>query len=178
MKAYKWIVCLVLIVAIGVGIMFFGDFRSDDATLQQDSPAVTEQPQTVTEYNFSADAYCADLLQILNAYRAKNGLSAWTQDDALTTAAGVRAYECSVLQSKSHTRTDGSDWYTVLNIDENFNYSEITGIAGQSAAEMARSWIAGESINAGLLSEEYTACGLGCEVVGSDVYVALILYRP
>ena len=183
MKAYKWIVCLVLVVAIGAGIFLFGDFRSDDSTLQQavpSSPVVTEAAQTeaVTEFTFSNDAFCADLLQILNAYRAKYDLPAWTMDQALTTAASTRAHECSVLQSKSHTRSDGSPWYSVLNIEENYNYSEITGIGTQSAADMARSWVSGESVNAGLLSEEYTTCGLACEAAGSDVYVVLILYRP
>ena len=182
MKAYKWIVCLVLVVAIGAGIFLFGDFRSDDSTLRQttpSTPAVTQaELETVTEFTFSSDAYCEDLLQILNAYRAKYNLPAWTTDQALTTSAMTRAHECSVLQSKSHTRSDGSPWYSVLNIEENYNYSEITGIGTQSAADMARSWVSGESVNAGLLSEEYTTCGLACEAAGSDVYVVLILYRP
>ena len=178
MKVYKWIVCIVLIAAIGAGIMVFGDFRSDESTLQQTAPVTEPQTPQVTEFTFTGEAYCADLLRILNAYREKNGLAPWTQDDTLTTAAATRAHECAILQSKTHTRSDGTDWFTVLNITENFNYSEITGIGTQAAADMARTWISGESINAGLLSAEYTACGLGCEALGSDVYTVLILYRP
>ena len=180
MKAYKWIVCLILIVAIGGGILFFGNYQSDESTLQQTAPVseTTADVQSVTEFAFSGEAYCAKLLQILNAYRERQNLPAWTQDDTLTSAAGIRAHDCSVLQSQSHTRTDGTPWYTVLNVTENYNYSEITGISGQAAEEMARTWIAGQNSNAGLLSAEYTACGLNCEAIGSDVYVVLILYRP
>ena len=178
MTAYKWIICIVLIVAIGIGVFYFGDFRSDESTLQQTVSATPVSSETVTAFTFSPQAYCADLLQILNAYRVKNGLSAWTQDETLTSAAATRSHECCLLQSKSHTRSDGSPWYTALNIQDNYNYSEITGIGTQSAADMARSWVAGESVNAGLLDAEYTACGLACEAAGSDVYVVLILYRP
>lgn len=179
MKAYKWIICIVLVVVIGAGVLFFGDFRSDDSTpLPPPVQQTTEEAESVTEFTFSAPDYCAQLTQILNAYRQRNGLAEWTTDESLSTAADTRAYECSVLQTKSHTRSDGSDWFSVLNIQDNYNYSEIIGISTQDPADMARSWIAGESVNAGLLSEEYTACGLGCAAVGSDVYVVMILYKP
>ena len=181
MKAYKWIVCILLVFAIGFGVLVFGNFQSDESTLQQ-QPAITTETkpasESVTEFTFSAADYSAQLLQILNAYRQRSSLPVWISDEKLTTAAATRADECAILQSKTHTRSDGSDWFTVLDIDENFNYLEITGIGSQTPADMARTWIASESINAQLMSAEYTACGLNCSAVGSDVYVVLILYKP
>ena len=47
----------------------------------------------------------------LNAYRASNGLAALTIFDGLETCAQIRAQELS--QSFSHTRPNGSSWYTV-----------------------------------------------------------------
>ncbi len=178
MKAYKWILCIVLVVAIGFCFVRFGNFQSDESTLQQPAESVAEQEPVVTEFTFSSDAFNTRLLTALNAYRARFGLAEWTINDSLTAAAKTRASECSILGSKSHTRPDGSEWFTVLEIEENFNYSEITGISGQSPDDLLRSWASSESINNGLLSTEYTACGVGCEAIGSDVYCVLLLYKP
>ena len=178
MKAYKWVLCVVLVLAIGFCFIKFGNFQSDESSLQAptEAPAATEP--AVTEFTFSSEAFNARLLTALNAYRQRYGREAWTTDDSLTTAAKTRATECSILGNKSHKRPDGSEWYTVLGISENYNYSEITGISGQSPDDLLRSWAATESINNGLLSADYTACGIECEASGSDVYCVLILYKP
>ena len=118
------------------------------------------------------------MLAALNAYRERFGLAGWTTDVSLTAAAKTRATECASTGSKSHTRPNGSEWFTVLNITENYNYSEITGISGQSPDALLRSWTSSETINNGLLSPDYTSCGIECEAIGSDVYCVLILYKP
>ncbi len=178
MKAYKWILCFVLVAALGFCFIRFGNFQSDDSSLQPDSDTTAAAQPVVTEFTFSPDAFNERLLTALNAYRERFGLSPWETDDALNTAAKTRASECSLLESKSHKRADGTDWFTVLGISENYNYSEITGISGQSPDDLLRSWVASDSINNGLLSAEYTTCGVGSEAIGSDVYCVLILYKP
>ncbi len=178
MKAYKWILCIVLVLAIGFGFIYLGNFRSDESTLKTPSETAAAPEPAVTEFSFSEEAFNERLLTAVNAYRERFALPAWTQDDSLTFAAETRATECSILGSKSHTRPDGSDWFTVLNITENYNYSEITGISGQSPDDLLRSWVASDSINNGLLSPDFTACGVGCEALGSDVYCVIVLYKP
>ena len=177
MKAYKWILCIVLVAAIGFCLIRFGNFQSDESSLH-DTPDTTAAEQTVTEFNFSSEAFNDRLLTAINAYRERFGLEAWTVDTALTASAKTRATECASQGSKAHTRPDGSEWYTALGITENYNYSEITGISGQSPDDLLRSWTASPTINNGLLSPDFTACGLECEALGSDVYCVLILYKP
>ena len=183
MKAYKWILCIVLVFIFSGCLFLFGNFRSDDSTVNNNSvvPSETFAEETPTAFTFTAEAFNSSLLQIVNAYREKNGLPAWYVDDGLSQAAQTRAGECAIMESKSHKRPDGSGWYTALGIQdesENYNYCEITGISDQSAATLLRTWVANDNINSsGLLSAEYTICGIGCEAVGSNVYCVLILYK-
>lgn len=178
MKAYKWILCIVLVFAICFCFIRFGIYQSDESTLKapSDTPVSSEPP--VTEFSFSSDAFCERLLSAVNAYRAHYGQQPWATDESLFAAAKTRATECSILGSKSHKRPDGSDWFTVLGIAENYNYSEITGISGQAADDLLRKWVSSGSINNSLLDPQYTACGVACEAIGSDVYTVLILYKP
>ncbi|MBQ7545535.1 MAG: hypothetical protein IJT41_01030 [Clostridia bacterium] len=180
MKAYRWILCIILVGVIGFCFIRFGNFQSDESTLQRsaENETITEAAEAATEFTFDADAFNNRLLTVINAYRARFSAPAWTTDTKLTDAAILRAKECSYLASKSHTRPDGSEWFTVLGITENFNYSEITGISGLSPDDLLRSWVSSEAINSGLISTEYTACGIGCEAIGNDVYCVLILYKP
>lgn len=181
MKAYRWILCIILVIVFGCGFIFLGNFKSDDASLRDaatTAPAETQaESPVVTEFNFSEDEFNARLITILNTYRQRSNLPAWTEDAALTDAARMRANECSILGSKGHTRPDGSEWYTALGISENYNYSEITGISGQSPDDLLRSWVDSDTINSGLLSAEYTSYGVACTAVGGDVYCVLILYK-
>ncbi|MBQ7541140.1 MAG: CAP domain-containing protein [Clostridia bacterium] len=180
MKVYKWLLCIVLVAAICFCFIRFGNFESDDPS--QQGPAVTapvsETAQPVTEFTFSEEEFSAKLLTVINAYRERFSLTPWTIDQQLNDSAKVRATECSILGTKSHVRPDGKQWYTVLGIEQNYNYSEIAGKSSQSSEELLRSWVSSEAINNGLLSAEYTSCGIGCAAMGGDVYTILILYKP
>ena len=177
MKVYKWILCIVVIAALGFCFVRFGSFDSDEAQLQE--PTAEPQPsEPTTEFDFSAEAFNTRLLTALNEYRTRNNLEPWRLDEALTAAAKTRAQECSVLGTKSHTRSDGSPWFTVLGITENFNYSEITGLSGHSPDDLLRKWVSSESINSSLLDPAYSACGVECEAIGSEVFCVMILFKP
>ena len=179
MKVYKWILCIALVLGIGFCFIRFGSFQNDKSAQQQPSttvPAVTKP--AVAEFTFSSEEYTDRVLAVLNAYRERYGLTAWTVDDSLSAAAKTRASECAVLESKAHVRPDKSEWFTVLGIDKNYNYAEITGKSGHSPDDMLRTWVSSDSINNSLLSDKSTSCGIGCEAIGSDVYCSLILYMP
>ncbi len=184
MKVYKWILCIVLVAAICFCFIRFGNIVTDESTLkrptdsaQAQDVSTTQEPE-VTEFVFDGDAFNNRLLTALNAYRTKSGLNPWMIDENLSSAAKTRATECAILGNIQHKRSGGDEWYTVLGITENYNYSEITGVSGQSPDDLLYSWVASESINSSLLSAECTACGIGCEAIGSDVYCVLILYMP
>ena len=182
MKVYKWILCILLVVGIAGSFIYFGILRSDDSVLRDSAataaPSEAQQDTAdTTVFDFSEEAFNTRLITAINTYRQQFSLPAWTEDPELTKAAEKRAYECSILESKGHTRTDGSAWYTVLNITENYNYSEITGICGQSPDGLLRSWFDSDTIKNGLLSPDFSAYGVACSAVGSDVYCVLILFK-
>lgn len=63
--------------------------------------------------NSHTEGYRQEVLNLVNAQRAKYGLTALEMgDDALTAAAQTRAEEISVVNS--HVRPDGSKCFTVL----------------------------------------------------------------
>lgn len=181
MKVYKVILCIALVAVFGFCLIRFGNFQSDEATVQK-SPASSDNSSDsvtdITEFNFEPSVFTTRLTTAINTYRERSAVTPWTEDEALTLAAQTRASECSVLGNKSHVRSDGSPWFTVLNITENHNYSEITGISGHSPDDLLRSWVNSESINNELLSTAYTSYGIGCEAIGGTVYCVLILYKP
>lgn len=179
MKIYRWILCVVLVIAVCAGIVLFGGFNSDESVLQNALDSTEPvQESAVTEFSFSSDDFNAQLLAVLNAYRARSGLAEWAAEDTLTAAAKTRASECAGLGSKAHTRPGGEEWYTVLGITENYNYSEITGVSGHDAKELLHSWISSENVNNSLLDPDCTSCGLASEAIGGSVYTVLILYKP
>lgn len=185
MKVYKWILCIVLIVVIAACLFLFGNYKADDTSLKQNPDVVTtteaEITEEPTEFTYTAEEFNSRMLTLISAYRAQNELSAWIEDDTIYAAAGTRALECAQMESKSHKRPDGSEWYTALGIDaedENYNYSELVGISTQNPEDLLRTWIASEGINGELLSSDYVSCGIGSEAVGNTVYTTLILYKP
>lgn len=72
----------------------------------------------------SESASAAQVFEALNAARASQGLSALTWDETLSACAAVRAQEISVCFS--HSRPDGSAWFTVnpdVQYGENLMYT-------------------------------------------------------
>ncbi len=87
----------------------------------------------------------------VNQIREANGLEPLTWDNSIEAAGDVRAEEIS--RSFSHTRPDGSDWYTV---DESVLYGENLAENYNSADEVVAAWMASPTHKANILSDQYT----------------------
>lgn len=74
---------------------------------------------TMSMTAFAQNATEAAVLSKVNQIRVANGLNALRYDAALESTSTVRASEITV--KFSHTRPDGSDWYTV---NEDLMYGE------------------------------------------------------
>ena len=106
--------------------------------------------------------YRQEVLDLVNAERAKYGLQPLVMGDAkLTAAAQQRAEEIATVNS--HVRPNGTKWYTVLS-----EYGVTDAAAGENAAwgsvspeEVVNVWMNSEGHRANILDPEARAMGVG-----------------
>ena len=134
-KLKKVLLCFALVLVLGGGSIAYynvagrtdGALTDQAATRDAGVPAdgiVYIEPEMVSladALTGTADSQAAAkaAFDIVNAKRQEAGLSALTWNSGLEQASSVRAVEAS--QSFSHTRPDGSDWWTV---NSNLMYGE------------------------------------------------------
>lgn len=94
------------------------------------------------------------VLEDINTYRSSYGLHSLEWNSALSDAAAVRAQECTVTWS--HTRPDGSEWYTV---NPEIMYGENLS-KGYNNSEIVSAWKASPSHNENLLFDGFKYIGL------------------
>ncbi len=116
---------------------------------------------------FAQNATSAAVLNKVNQCRVANGLSALRYDDALEKTSDVRASE---LTSRfSHTRPDGSDWYTV---NEDLMYGENLAEGYNSAEDVVNAWIASPEHKANLLRADFTTMSVSTATKNGKTYWA------
>lgn len=125
----------------------------------------------------SQDAYAAQVVKLVNEERAKAGLSALRLHTAAEGAAMVRAKE--IERSFSHTRPDGSDFYTVLKAAGITYQSAGENIAyGQTSPEQVmNAWMNSSGHRANILNGNYTSIAVAHYQSGAgvDYWVQLFL---
>lgn len=144
-----------------------------DGTLPDDpgtTPDVPDESVPVEPDNGgSQDSYAKEVVRLVNAERAKAGLSPLTINDGVAKAAQVRAHE--IKDTFSHTRPDGSNFSTILTqngityrgVGENIAY-------GQNSPEsVMQSWMNSSGHRANILNKDFTAIGVGHYKDGSGV---------
>ena len=112
--------------------------------------------------NSHTEDYRQEVLDLVNAQRAKYGLTALEMgDDNLTAAAQTRAEEIAVVNS--HTRPDGSKCFTVLK-----DYGVTDTPTGENAAwgsvspeEVVNAWMNSEGHRANILNPEARKMSVG-----------------
>ena len=112
-------------------------------------------------------SYAAQVVSLVNAERARQGLPALTVSTTVQQAAQTRAGELQT--SFSHTRPSGASCFTALTearAGENIAY-------GQSTPEaVVQSWMSSSGHRANILSSSFTTIGVGCTVVNGTAYWA------
>ncbi len=98
----------------------------------------------------------------VNAIRTQNGLEALTWNANLESAALVRAGEATDVWS--HTRPDGSAWWTV---DSTCMYGENLARGYSDADSAVNGWMNSETHKANLLKADYKTAAISI-VLGSD----------
>ena len=134
---------------------------------------VDEAPESIT-----TDANVLGVLQYVNNLRAQYNLPALVLDRNLTNAANARALECA--QKYSHTRPDGTDFYSILDTGEykmiyDFAYENIAN-GQEDAYSVVDEWFRSSAHKAAILTEDTTITGIGyCEINGKK-YCVKFLY--
>ena len=120
--------------------------------------AATKKPTEVSIRKDLADQVVA----LVNAERAKQGLSALRVDAGLTRAACVRGAE--ITRTFSHTRPDGTPWRTVSVLA----YGENIARGQRTAEKVMAAWMTSEGHRANILRASYGAIGV-CACVSDGV---------
>lgn len=116
--------------------------------------------------------FASQVAALVNAERAKYGLSALTVDTNVQQAALVRAKETA--QSFSHTRPNGSSFSTALTeagvsyrtAGENIAYGQST------PQQVMNAWMNSSGHRANILNANYTTIGVGYTVINGTAYWA------
>ena len=110
----------------------------------------------------SESQYISEVVRLVNAERAKEGLSALQMDSSLSSAAQVRAKE--IVTSFSHTRPNGSSCFTALS-EAGISYNgsgENIAYGQKTPAEVVNAWMNSAGHRANIMSSKFTKIGVGC----------------
>lgn len=102
-----------------------------------------------------------------NAQRAAAGLGSLSWSDGLETCAMVRAQE--IVQTWSHTRPNGSDWWTV---NSNLMYGENLAKGYSSADAAVAAWMASPTHKENIMDGGFKTCGIAIYEIGGTWYWA------
>ena len=109
----------------------------------------------------------AQTLAKVNEIRMANGLSAVQYSASLETTSVVRANE--ITTKFSHTRPDGSDWYTV---NADLQYGENLAEGYNTADDVVNAWMASPTHRANILSANYNTCAISTTTKAGKTYWA------
>ena len=127
---------------------------SNDNTTEENTPNDTPSQDNL-------HAYVKEIVSLVNAERAKEGLSPVTLDTKVSAAAQVRAKECE--QSFSHTRPNGSSFATALK-EQNVSYrsaGENIAWGQRSPQEVVTAWMNSAGHRANIMNPNFTTIGVG-----------------
>ena len=117
---------------------------------------------TITVVEVPTEQWKRDVLDLVNAERAKNGLTALEWGTTCEAAAAVRARE--LMTSYAHTRPDGSSWETACPLPESGGSSGENLMAGNAAvspATVVAAWMNSPDHRANILSQNFTKLAVG-----------------
>ena len=150
----------------------------DNTPQQPDNNRPEETPdngagQTPEQDNGTSQGdFTSQVVALVNAERAKQGLSALKVDAKVQQAALVRAQESA--QSFSHTRPNGSSFSTALTeAGVSFRRSGENIAYGQSTPQQVmNAWMNSSGHRANILNENFTTIGVGYTVINGTAYWA------
>ena len=138
----------------------------------------TESPETESPEMDATKSFAEQVVDFVNAERAKEGLSPLVLDESAAKAAYVRAKETEI--SFSHTRPDGRSFSTALT-EQGMTFSGAgENIAwGQKSPEaVMEAWMNSPGHRANILNAKFTTIGVGYyqNSAGTNYWTQLFTY--
>ena len=138
----------------------------EETPVQVVEPVIEQTTVTNITYN---EEYSYQVLALINEIRRNNGLSELTMNYSLIQVSNIRAEEIS--RNWSHTRPDGTDWWTIHSqygiygkLGENLAYGQT------SPAEVVEDWMNSEGHRANILTPEFTSVGISVCIIDGTYY--------
>ncbi len=140
----------------------------DTVTIMEEEPPLgssvnSDDPEELARLKNLA----TETFNLMNQERANAGLSPLTWDSTLELAAAVRAQECST--SFSHTRPNGSPWYTV---NAQIMHGENLAFGYNSASDVMKAWMASPTHKENILYPTFTKVAIAIYTDGKKLYFA------
>lgn len=132
-----------------------------NSTPDNNSGNGSTEESTPEETPDSEHAFIREVVRLVNAERAKEGLSPLTINTNVQAAAMVRAKECEQLFS--HTRPNGSSFSTALK-EQNVSYrsaGENIAWGQRSPEEVMNAWMNSSGHRANIMNPNFTTIGVG-----------------
>jgi SCP-like extracellular len=127
-----------------------------------------------TKAQISTDEYEREVIEIVNAERAKNGLSALSMDSGLMDTAHLRSKELVILFS--HDRPDGTDCFTAF--PSGFTGKAENIAKGQTnPTNVMNSWMNSAGHRANILNPSYDSIGVGCHIENGKLHWVQVFGR-
>jgi len=106
----------------------------------------------------AAENFAVEVLNLVNAERARVGAAPLRLSDDLQWAADIRARE--IVQSFSHTRPNGSDCFTVMR-NRGRTCGENIAAGHSSAVETVEQWMNSQGHRENILNPKFRELGVG-----------------
>lgn len=114
-----------------------------------------------------------EVLDLVNAERAKNGLSPLVLDTELTSNANIRAKE--IVEQFSHTRPNGESWDTAVTVKWSYTGENIA-MGYPTPEAVMNGWMNSDGHRKNILNGDFTKIGIGvCSSGGAMYWVQLFV---
>jgi len=143
---------LLLSALLALGVLF-----------SQFSPVMGQAPTTAGPSHVCADSEESAFLQLINEYRAQNGLGPLALSQSLNVAADVHSQDMATSNIFSHTGSNGSsfvDRLTAAGYPDPFGGGENIFAGSPEATGAMTSWKGSPPHNAGMLNPNFQAIGI------------------
>lgn len=145
-------------------VMMTMGLTSTMAESSKDYAPPYRMPGSLETRSYINASLAGQVVQQVNAERAKYGLSPLRVDPELSRAAEIRAKE--IVQKFSHTRPDGSRWITV----SKSAYGENIARGQKTADKVMAAWLTSQGHRANILRKSFGSIGVCAYVSGGITY--------
>ena len=131
------------------------------------TPSVTPTPMPVPTTGTYQTSMADAVITLVNEERAAEGLDPLTKNSSLTSSANVRSPEIVVCWNASHTRPDGSAWYTA---PPGAQMAENMAKGQASASSVVSAWMGSPGHRTNIMNADYTKIGVSCYLYDGVYY--------